>query len=368
MKKKLLSILFSSFLFVCSFSSVVSAKVVDYQENPIYFSYDDETFNVENNTGTDIVVTAKELPDDGGGHNTVLGCVIRDNTAAYALHGMSDDDLISFKQETASYVCKGVFEIDDGISVTDEGYENDGDYCEYHMFLSDGSECYAKILNVGYSKIYTLLMRLCPYSSDLNDAYKQVYDSFSYSYQNPNDLAEAAREPFEANLSCGFYIPGVDIPEGTYNLTAVSGSGNVYMHSKINEIMSSEDKEYYIPTFNGARLSGSSPLVISGDLVLNIKSDSARTQEMSPRVINSEAQTDLGAGNYTAGVDFPVGAYNIVCTSGMGNIHSSEADINEILNVTPNDHGIDRINNASFSNGDMLEISGCSVQLQPVGE
>lgn len=180
--------------------------------------------------------------------------------------------------------------------------------------------------------------------------------------------ANSVEESFETNLSCGFYIPGIDIPEGKYNLVAVSGSGNVYMHSSLNEIMSSEDKEYYIQTFNGADLSGDSPLVIKGDLVLNIKSDSAKTQEMSPREIGSEAQTDLSAGNYTAGTDFPVGAYNIVCTSGMGNIHSSEADVNEIINVDPNGFGIDRINNASFSDGDTLEISGCSVQLQPVGE
>ncbi len=368
MKKKLLAFMFSSAFFICIPASAVSAKTVDYQENSVSFSYDDETFDVENETGTDIVVTAKDLPDDGGGHNTVLGCVIRDNAAAYALHGLSDDELVSLKENTVSYVCQGVFEIDDGISITDEGYKNEGDYCEYHMFLSDGSECYAKLLNMSYTNTYTLLMRLCPYSSDLNDAYKQVYDSFNYSYQNPHDEEEAAREPFEANLSCGFYIPGVDIPEGKYALTAVSGSGNVYMRSKVNEIMSSEDKEYCIQTFNGASLSGSSPLVVSGDLVLNIKSDSARTQGMSSRVIGAEVQTDLSAGNYTAGTDFPVGAYNIICTSGMGNIHSSEAGVNEILNVSPDGHGVDRINNASFSSGDSLEISGCSVQLQPVGE
>lgn len=368
MKKKSLIFIFGSVLFICIPASVIYAKSVDYQENSVSFSYDDEIFTVENETGTDIVVTAKNLPDDGGGHNTVLGCVIRDNASAYALHGLSDAELTSLKENTVSYVCQEVFEIDNEISITDEGYENDGDYCEYHMFLSDGSECYTKLLNMGYTNTYTLLMRLCPYSSELNDAYKQVYDSFNYSYQNPRDDEEATREPFETNLSCGFYIPGIDIPEGKYTLTAISGSGNVYMHSKVNEIMSSENKEYYIQTFNGASLSGSSPLVVSGDLILNIKSDSTRTQDMSPRTIDAEVQTDLSAGNYTAGVDFPVGAYNIICTSGMGNIHSSEADINEVINVDSNGFGINRINNASFSGGDILEISGCSVQLQPVGE
>ena len=41
------------------------------------------------------------------------------------------------------------------------------------------------------------------------------------------DPAEPATEHFEVDLSAGNYVSGVDIPAGTYNLTATGGSGNV---------------------------------------------------------------------------------------------------------------------------------------------
>lgn len=221
------------------------------------------------------------------------------------------------------------------------------------------------------------------YAADVSSlSYKELLQAYYDLEAKYNELAgieatEPAEEtpadettsPFEATLGAGFYTAGLDIPCGTYTLTAVSGSGNVHSREAgINEIMANPTDEWSIDTYNGARFSSGSVLEVSGDLVLQISSDDSQLNNMTARVIGPEVQCDFGAGNYVAGVDFPVGTYNVVALEGSGNVHSSEADLNEIFSVEADGWGIYQVNNVKFEEGAILEISGCSIQLVPVGE
>lgn len=212
-------------------------------------------------------------------------------------------------------------------------------------------------------------------------SYKELLQAYRDLEEKYNKLAgievqETAEETpvddsigsFEADLSAGFYTPGVDIPFGTYTITAVSGMGNIHSSDAgLNEIMENPKSEYSIDTFNGAKLTTSSVLSVGNNLIIHIKSDDAQVNNMDTRIIGQEVQTDLGAGNYTAGTDFPVGTYNVVALDGFGNVHSSEADLNEILSVS-GDFGISQVNNVKFESGAALEVSGCTLRLVPVGE
>ena len=57
------------------------------------------------------------------------------------------------------------------------------------------------------------------------------------------------------------------------------------------------------------------------------KSDSSQTSDTEkdtlPEVIEEHYEIDLTAGNYTAGIDLPVGTYNLTATAGSGNVSSS---------------------------------------------
>ena len=68
------------------------------------------------------------------------------------------------------------------------------------------------------------------------------------SEPEPEKKEEPVTEHFEADLIAGNYIAGVDIPAGTYNLTATAGSGNVsssnMYNGGLNEIMESPADEY----------------------------------------------------------------------------------------------------------------------------
>lgn len=73
----------------------------------------------------------------------------------------------------------------------------------------------------------------------------------------------------------------------------------------------------------------------------------------------------LSSGNYTAGVHFPAGKYNIVAVEGGGNVISSMI-INAIMGVEDNDFYHLEYKNITFPSGAELRLNGVTVDLIPV--
>jgi hypothetical protein len=179
-------------------------------------------------------------------------------------------------------------------------------------------------------------------------------------------------EPFQDELSSGHYTSGIDFPPGKYNLTAVKGSGNVSTSNMftggLNEIMGNPADDYSIEEFKNANLEDGVVLSISGNLKLNISTEEAETTKMSKRENPLTETVELSSGNYVAGEDFPAGIYNIVATSGSGNVSSSnmfEGGLNEIMGSSADDFSIKEFKNASLDEGVELTISGVSIELVP---
>lgn len=197
----------------------------------------------------------------------------------------------------------------------------------------------------------------------------ETFDGAIPALQESDAIYTAPAEGvFDADLGAGVYTAGKDIPVGRYNLTAISGSGNVHSSLSINELMAYPADSYYIDSFTGLSLSSGDKLEIGSTLVLHIHSDNAKIYDMTSRQIGAEQEVILSAGNYIAGIDFPVGVYNIIGYEGSGNVHSYEADVNELFATFNDDMYITQFNNADFPEGASLEVSGCSVWLVPVGK
>ncbi len=217
-------------------------------------------------------------------------------------------------------------------------------------------------------------MVACGESSDQTEEAQTEEATTTETGQNADETAEPVVEHFEVDLSAGNYVAGVDIPAGTYNLTATSGSGNVSssnMYSGgLNEIMGSPADEYTQETFNNLSLPEGETLSLTGTVVLHIVSEDAQTGNMTSRVIGSETQTDLSAGNYTAGTDFPAGVYNIVSTGSSGNVSSDnmyDGGLNEVMGDGSDGFSVKQVNNVELPEGTVLTVSGASIQLVPVG-
>lgn len=189
----------------------------------------------------------------------------------------------------------------------------------------------------------------------------------SYSYSSsPSSSTTLSSAPlgqhYEVTVGAGNYAAGIDIPVGTYNITAISGGGNIFSTTGLNEIMG-VDGGIYIPTYNNAKLGSRSILEISGDLTVKLVSENAQVSSVTARPPSGGNPITLSSGEYTAGVDFPVGIYNVTWVKGNGNVISSSG-LNEIMGTY--DGYIKQYNNAVFLSGSTLELSGVTVTLTPV--
>lgn len=81
-----------------------------------------------------------------------------------------------------------------------------------------------------------------------------------------------------------------------------------------------------------------------------------------------EEQVTLSNGNYTAGKDFVAGEYNVIATSGSGNVYDSDGAINQVMSPeTDSSAGIiSEFKNVTFTKGDVLTVSDVTIKLVPV--
>ena len=183
---------------------------------------------------------------------------------------------------------------------------------------------------------------------------------------------ESVTEAYSITLSAGHYTAGVDFPAGKYNLSAVSGGGNVSSRNMysggLNEIMGIKDDDMYQKSFNGAVLDKGVVLNIGGSLQLKLDSDAAQTNDMTSRQNTATEEYTLSAGNYTCGTDFEPGEYVITAVSGSGNVSSDnlyDGGLNEIMGTQADDTYITTFNNATFKEGNIITISGVTIKLTP---
>lgn len=109
---------------------------------------------------------------------------------------------------------------------------------------------------------------------------------------------------------------------------------------------------------------------VTTDNVSESEPESEQTDPQPPEVVEEHYEVDLFAGNYTAGVDIPVGTYNLVATGGSGNVSSSNmfsGGLNEVMGNPADEYSIDSFNGLKMDEGVILTL-GSTVTLHLVSE
>jgi hypothetical protein len=211
-------------------------------------------------------------------------------------------------------------------------------------------------------------------SSDTDTSTSTDTGTDTVTAQENTEISTDETGHYEVDLGAGNYTAGIDLPSGSYNLSAVSGSGNVSssnMYSGgLNEIMGTDTSDgMTVNTFNSLQMDDGVVLSIGSTAVIHLTSEDAMINNVTGRAADEASAVDLGAGNYTAGIDFPAGTYTITATGGSGNVSSDnmfDGGLNEIMSVDTNDgFSISQFSHASFPDGTVLTISGTSVHMVP---
>jgi hypothetical protein len=169
-----------------------------------------------------------------------------------------------------------------------------------------------------------------------------TYRSGEYVIGLPPALYSTGDETSFTTSQSGTYIAGTDFPAGTYDIEAVSGSGNV-QGTNLNEIMgvASENSSYmtYINTYDN------------------------HTFEVGDTLITRSVAVELVPQNEDTFV-IEEGVYNLVAIEGGGNVQGS--GLNEIMGTAAeNTYGnyVPNYDNATMEFGKILKVSDVAVQL-----
>lgn len=140
------------------------------------------------------------------------------------------------------------------------------------------------------------------------------------------------------DLLSGHYTVGTDIPRGTYDITAVSGFGNV-ISENVNTILMSEDYQQNVifterkPTScKNVTLSQGDILTLNG-LTANLKSEDATTDKLTPRNQSITEPYEITAGTWQVGPHIKEGIYDIRAINGFGNVISSNSVLDGGINT-----------------------------------
>lgn len=198
-------------------------------------------------------------------------------------------------------------------------------------------------------------------------------DSSSDSSSNePNESSEADYSKVEKTweLSDGFYTAGIDIPAGTFDVTAIAGIGYISSDNDSANLRApnypEEGNEDYSTSFKNYSLSEGERLEVRS---LVVKLDySEVTSDVTGRSYDEDAGVELSAGNYVVGKDLTPGVYCIKFISGdAGYVSSDSGSLNSNMDGDPEtDDYFDYISNAELGEGETIEVtSGLKVLFIP---
>lgn len=199
----------------------------------------------------------------------------------------------------------------------------------------------------------------------------------------PVVAAAPATMAVDHDLGSGIYTSGIDFPAGKYDITAVSGGGNVTSSNAfsggINAIMGTAEKnketgiDMYEQEYSNIDLPDGTTLSLSG-VTVKIASDKASGDPLKTRNQAITETVDIGNGNFVSGEDFPAGVYNVVTVSGGGNVTSDNlmnGGINAIMGTADQNGAMglsmyeQEYKNIEFPEGATLTVDGVKIQLIP---
>lgn len=147
--------------------------------------------------------------------------------------------------------------------------------------------------------------------------------------------------PYETDLTCGYYVAGVHIPEGIYNVTVNSGLGNIMTKSGVTSSMGSGTGVEYAASFDNLTLQNGDTLTVTQSLNIHLAANEAYYSTMAEYDNPAEEEKELNAGNYVVGQDIQPGLYDVTLVSG------------DLVNVNTTDYVV----STSLTNNDILKES-----------
>ena len=171
----------------------------------------------------------------------------------------------------------------------------------------------------------------------------------------------------EYDLGAGNYVIGTDLPAGTVDFTAISGTGSISTSNGTLSIPTFGTEEGYTGTVENMVLYSDTKMTVTGSLRMRV-SYVSQPEEISETSSQSGSEKELAAGTYTSGKDFTAGTYDFSIVSGYGTVTSSNASsgdgIDEMMGLADEGGNYSQsVKGISLPDGTTLTVEGCTVKI-----
>ena len=171
----------------------------------------------------------------------------------------------------------------------------------------------------------------------------------------------------EYDLGAGNYVIGTDLPAGTVDFTAISGTGSISTSNGTLSIPTFGTEDGYTGTVENMVLYSGTKMTVTGSLRMRV-SYVSQPEEISETSSQSGSEKELAAGTYTSGKDFTAGTYDFSIVSGYGTVTSSNASsgdgIDEMMGLADEGGNYSQsVKGISLPDGTTLTVEGCTVKI-----
>lgn len=177
--------------------------------------------------------------------------------------------------------------------------------------------------------------------------------------------------PYETDLTCGYYMAGIHIPEGVYNISVNSGIGNIMTKTGVTSALGSGAGVEYADSYSNLTLQNGDVLTVTQSLNIHISTEEAYYSSMSPYTNPATEEKELGAGSYVVGQDIQAGVYDVSIVSGdIVNLNTSDYSFSTALtsNDTLKGSTATDCKNVELIDGQTLSVSSGTVKLTPCAD
>lgn len=177
--------------------------------------------------------------------------------------------------------------------------------------------------------------------------------------------------PYETDLTCGYYVAGIHMPEGVYNLTVNSGLGNIMTKSGVTSSMGSGTGVEYAQSFDNLTLQNGDVLTVTQSLNIHIATNEAYYSSMTAYENPATEEKELTAGNYVIGQDVQAGLYDVTLVSGdLVNVNTTDYVVSTALtnNEILKESSATSCKNMELLEGQTLSVQSGTIKLTPCAD
>ncbi len=321
-------------------------SVINYETNLFSFSYNPDLFTVtqsDTEYGTVYKIDSDMIPEvDQDTYNTVLG-ILEYRSTFY-------DEVKN--RDFESYIRDFNMELFNShhTPIEESTYSNDTYIGDVYVKLEDGSKCYTRVLSCTEGHSIIAVLRLCDYTSDLNEKLYEIFNSIELQNGVPESVSETETEsvPFYQIFGNGKYKVGENIEPGEYIVISSDIDGGGYF------CVSSDTNQDDI-TFNSFFDYNSIMTINDGEY---LELSDARAYKLDEWLQENSLSTDQSGIMLKVGPMLPAGEYQLTSTDDNGYycVYSSSRQDDIITN--DNFSGLTYV---YVEEGQYLELNDCMI-------